>query len=243
MLKATLREYKGSQELSKRSLDFDRTSGSITIGRSESCDYTIGQALGEWAKGIARVQATLEISDGAITLIDGSRERPSTNGIWLHGEPIKDAIALIPGLDLTLFKSGQAKVSLIVADTESTSDRSLDTYTGQDLLSLVQEQAEAGSRAIAALQEQVAALAEQLTHREAIDTNQERRLVQTEKRLNRALASVLGVIAAIVLASGWSGGTLEDRKQWSSTLQAIAIGIAAAYFKSKENEQAKAAKS
>lgn len=237
MLKATLREYMGSVERDKRSLLLDRTLGTITIGRGGECTYQIGKTLGDWAKGIGRVQATIEFTEDTITLVDGSREKASTNGIWLHGEPIQGAIALTPGMDLTLFKAGLAKVSLIINDTEAVHDHGKDTYTGEDLLSVLQLQVsrieEQGQR----MQEQVLLLAEQLTHREAIDTAQETRLLATEKRLNRMVALVLGAIAVIVLATGFlGGGSNEERKQWSSGLTSVAIGAAALYFKYKEKE-------
>src|SRR5579885_62390 len=68
----------------------------------------------------------------------------------------------------------------------------------------------------------------------AIDTNQEQRLMAAEQRRNRVLTVLFAAIAAIVLASGWVGGSNEDKKQWSSTLTSIAIGVAALYFKSKD---------
>jgi hypothetical protein len=241
MLTATLREFMGSTERSKQVLNLDPARSSITLGRSETCTYPIGKTLGDWAKGIARVQATIESTGDGIVLIDGSREKVSTNGIWVHGEPIQGAIALHPGLELTLFKSGSAKVSLIINDPDTEGDRTSDTYTGQDLLGVLQEQVSLLAEQNHRIESQVVLLAEQLAHRTAIDTNQEQRLIQTEKRLNRVLAIVFACVSAIVFASGWTGGTIEDRKQWSSTFTSIAIGVAALYFKSKENEQ-KAAK-
>ncbi len=250
MLKATLREYMGTAEHSKRVINLDRTQGDITFGRSDSCTYQIGKSLGKSGEGISRVQATIEFKPDSIVLVDGSRKERSTNRVWVHGTPIDDEITLYPGLDLTLFKAG-GKVSLLINDPDTDGDRGSDTITGQDLLgvlqdqiTLLQEQNQQIQVQVKLLAEQLAHreaidnnLAEQLAHREAIDNNQEQRLLRTEKRLNRALAIVLSVIAAIVLASGWVGGSSEDKKLWSSTLQAIAIGVAAAYFKKQEDRQ------
>jgi hypothetical protein len=74
MLTATLREFMGAIERSKQVLNLDPPQ-QITLGRSETCTYPIGKTLGDWAKGIARVQATIESTGDGIVLIDGSREK------------------------------------------------------------------------------------------------------------------------------------------------------------------------
>lgn len=239
MLRAVLREYLGSEELSNRRIPLDLELAPITIGRSEGCTYQIGNEFGELVKWVARIQATIVDENGAIKLIDGVKGRPSTNGVHCHAERIDGAIALTPGLQLTIFKADRAKVTLDVTDSDDSNDahdNAHGTYTGEDLLDRLQEKVELLGGQIGALHQQVELLGGQVAQREAIDSNQERRLVQTEKRLNRVLAIVLGCVAAIVLASGWTGGSAEDKKQWSATLTSIAIGAAAVYFKSKENQ-------
>jgi len=242
MLKAILREYLGSEELSSRSIALNFDGAPITIGRSEVCTYQVGSKFGELSKWVARIQATIVTENGSIKLIDGVKGRPSTNGVYCHTERIDPEILLTPGLQLTLFKAERAKVTLEVVafiDGDVASDNPHDTFTGGDLLDRLQEKVEAFSGQIFALHQQVELLGGQLAQREAIDSNQERRLVLTEKRLNRVLAIVFGCVAAIVLASGWTGGSAEDKKLWSSTLTSIAIGGAAVYFKSKENQAEK----
>jgi len=239
LLKATLREFMGTEERHRRAITLEPIPGVITLGRSEGCTYRIGKGLGHLALGISKVQCTITLQENGIFLRDGGTEGASANGIYCHTERLNGSIALVPGLELTIFKHGLAKVSLVISDSQSDSQGS-DTYTGQELLSVMQAQMAEMAEQTSAMHEQVKLLDSQLKQREAIDRNQEQRLIRAEKRLNRVLAIVFGVIALIVLASGWSGGTLEDRKQWSSTLTAISIGIAGAYFKSKENEGTKA---
>ena len=252
MLRAILREYLGSEELSHHCIILNPELLPITIGRAENCTYKVGSKFGELVKWIARVQITIAAENGAIKLIDGVQGKPSTNGVYCHGERIAPEIALTPGLQLTVFKADRAKVTLEVetAASDDASDRVHDTFTGEDLIDRLQEKVELLSGQIEALHHQLKALDGQivvlhrqvklfdgqLAQREAIDTNQEARLVLTEKRLNRVLAVVLGCVAAIVLASGWTGGSAEDKKQWSTTLTSIAIGVAALYFKAKENQ-------
>ena len=238
-LQAVIREHMGAVERDRRAIALEPIPGVITLGRSEGCTYRLGKSLSHLALGISKVQATITLQADGIFLRDGGTEGPSTNGIYCHAEKVSGSIALVPGLELTLFKHGLAKVSLVVTDSQN-SNHSGDTYTGQDLLSVMQEQMEALAAQTSAIHHQVELLDGQLKQREAIDSNQENRILRTERRLNRVLAVVFGVVAVIVLASGWSGGSAEDKKQWSSTLTAIAIGVAAAYFKSKENEGQKA---
>jgi pSer/pThr/pTyr-binding forkhead associated (FHA) protein len=238
-MQAVIREYMGTVERDRYALPLEPIPGVITLGRSEGCTYRLGKSLGHLAMGISKVQATITLQGNDIFLRDGGTEGASTNGIYCHAEKVNGSVALVPGMELTLFKQGIAKVTLIVSDSQGSSQGS-DTYTGHEVLAQLQGQMEALAAQTSAVHEQVELLDGQLKQREAIDAKQEERLKQTEKRLNRVLAAVFGVIALIVLASGWSGGTLEDRKQWSSTLTAISIGIAAAYFKSKENEGLKA---
>lgn len=242
MLKAILREYLGTDELSSRSIALNFDGAPITIGRSTTCTYQVGSNFGDLSQWVARIQATIVTENGSIKLIDGVKGRPSTNGVYCHSERIDPEILLTPSLQLTLFKAECAKVTLeIVAfiDGEGASDNLHDTFTGEDLLNRLQEKVGLLDGQIGALQQQVELFSGQLAHRVAIDNNQERRLVLAEKRLNRVLAIVFGCVAAIVLASGFSGGSAEDKKLWSSTLTSIAIGGAAVYFKSKENQAEK----
>lgn len=242
MLKAILREYLGSEELSSRAITLDADGVPITIGRSMICTYQIGTKFGDLVCWIARIQATIVAENGSIKLLDGEKGRPSTNGVWCHAERIDPEILLTPGLQLTLFKAERAKVTLDVVafiNGEAAVDNLHETFTGEDLLDRLQEKVELLGGQIGALHQQVELLGGQLAQREAIDSNQERRLVLTEKRLYRLFAVVFGCVAAIVLASGWTGGSAEDKKQWTTTLTAVAIGSAAAYFKSKENQAQK----
>ena len=238
MLRVILREYLGSVELSNRCITLSPELTPITIGRAESCTYQVGNEFGELVRWIARIQATIVIENGAIKLLDGIKGKPSTNGVYCHAERITPEILLTPGLQLVIFKAENAKVTLDVFANGINDDRdeAHGTYTGEDLLDRIQEKVEAFGGQIDALHNQVELLSGQLAQREAIDSNQERRLIQTEKRLNRVLAIVFGCVAAIVLASGFSGGSAEDKKLWTSTLTSIAIGGAAVYFKSKENQ-------
>ena len=242
MLRAILREYLGSEELSSRAISLNPGLTPITIGRSESCTYQVGSKFSDLSKWIARIQATIVEENGAIKLLDGVKGKPSTNGVHCHAERIAPEILLTPGLQLTIFKAENAKVTLDIADSYSSEDAHDElhgTYTGEDLLDRLQEKVEAFGGQVGALHKQVELLGEQLAQREAIDSNQERRLIQTEKRLNRVLAIVFGCVAAIVLASGWTGGSAEDKKQWTTTLTSIAFGAAALYLKSKENQSEK----
>jgi len=234
-MKATIREYMGSEERDRRLLSLEPWMGTVTLGRSESCTYTIGKTLGNLALGISKVQATITAAGDTFTLKDGGVDGVSTNGIYCHAEKIEGSIALTPGLELVLFKHGMAKVTLVISDG-AVVEYGKDTYTGQDLLSVLQVQVQTLDGEIGALHHQVEALGNQLAQREAIDTNQEQRLMAAEQRLNRVLTVLFAAIAAIVLASGWVGGSNEDKKQWSSTLTSIAIGVAALYFKSKDKE-------
>lgn len=241
MLRAILREYLGSEELSNRSIALTPGLTPITIGRSESSTYQVGNEFGELVRWVARIQVTIVDENGAIKLFDGVKGKPSTNGVYSHTERIATSILLTPGLQLTLFKAGRAKITLDVTGAVTGGGR--DTFNGDDLLDRLQEKVEALDGQIGALHEQVNTLHRQvelfdrhLEQSKAIDINQEGRLILTEKRLNRVLAVTLGCFAVIVLASGWTGGSAEDKKQWSSTLTSIAIGAAALYFKSKENQ-------
>ena len=249
MLRAILREYLGSEELSRRSIPLDIGGKPITIGRSPNCTYQIGEKFNDLSRWVSFIQATLLDENGCIKLIDGVKGKVSTNGVYCHAERIEGAILLTPGLQLTIFKADRAKVTLDVTNSKrsnGTQDELHGTYTGEDLLDRLQEKVEllggqigAFTGQIGALHRQVELLGGQLAQREAIDSNQERRLILTEKRLYRLFALVFGFIAAIVLANGWTGGSAEDKKLWTSTLGAIVIGSAAAYFKSKENQSEK----
>lgn len=237
---ATLREYTGTIERDRRFLELINPGTPITIGRSDLCTYKIGMTLGNLALGISKVQATITFEQGEIRLKDGGADGLSTNGIYCHGEKLETPIALVPGLELTLFKHGIAKVTLHMTDLALV-EHGRDTYTGQDLLSVLQEQVATMGGQMDALQLQVGLLGTQLAHREVLDRTQddrdrqqEQRLLTAEKRLNRVVVLLLVAIAVIVLAFGWSGGNSEDKKQWSSTFTSIAIGIAALYLKSKE---------
>lgn len=237
---ATLREYTGTTERDRRFLELINPGTPITIGRSDLCTYKIGMTLGNLALGISKVQATITFEQGEIRLKDGGADGLSTNGIYCHGEKLETPIALVPGLELTLFKHGIAKVTLHMTDL-AVVEHGRDTYTGQDLLSVLQEQVATMGGQMDALQLQVGLLGTQLAHREVLDRTQddrdrqqEQRLLTAEKRLNRVVVLLLVAIAVIVLAFGWSGGNSEDKKQWSSTFTSIAIGIAALYLKSKE---------
>lgn len=249
MLRAILREYLGSEELSSRSIALNVDCEPITIGRSTTCTYQVGTNFGELVCWVARIQATIVVENGSIKLIDGEKGRPSTNGVYCHSERIAPEILLTPGLQLTLFKADRGKVTLDVAafiDGDVEIDNPPGTFTGQDLLDRLQEkvgllgeQIGAFNGQILALHQQVELLGGQLEQREMIDSNQERRLVLTEKRLYRFFALVFGCVAVIVLASGWAGGSAEDKKLWTSTLTAIAIGSVAAYIKAKEPQSEK----
>lgn len=249
MLRAILREYLGSEALSSRVIALNPGNAPITIGRSSTCTYQVGSAFGDLSKWISLIQATIAEENGAIKLIDGVKGKPSTNGVHCHAERIAPEILLIPGLQLTIFKVERAKVTLDVSDSYSSDDARDElhgTYTGEDLLDRLQEKVEAiGGQVgafggqVGALHKQVELLGEQLAQREEIDSNQERRLILIEKRFYRLFALVFGFVAVIVLANGWTGGSAEDKKQWTSTLTAIAIGSVAAYFKSKENQSEK----
>ena len=237
---ATLREYTGTTERDRRFLELINPGTPITIGRSDLCTYKIGMTLGNLALGISKVQATITFEQGEIRLKDGGADGLSTNGIYCHGEKLETPIALVPGLELTLFKHGIAKVTLHMTDL-AVVEHGRDTYTGQELLSVLQEQVATMDGQMDALQLQVGLLGTQLAHREVLDRTQddrdrqqEQRLLTAEKRLNRVVVLLLVAIAVIVLAFGWSGGNSEDKKQWSSTFTSIAIGIAALYLKSKE---------
>jgi len=237
---ATLREYTGTTERDRRFLELINPGTPITIGRSDLCTYKIGMTLGNLALGISKVQATITFEQGEIRLKDGGADGLSTNGIYCHGEKLETPIALVPGLELTLFKHGIAKVTLHMTDL-AVVEYGRDTYTGQDLLSVLQEQVATMGGQMDALQLQIGLLGTQLAHREVLDRTQddrdrqqEQRLLTAEKRLNRVVVLLLVAIAVIVLAFGWSGGNSEDKKQWSSTFTSIAIGIAALYLKSKE---------
>ena len=235
MLRAILREYLGTEELSRHSIPLDIGGKPITIGRSPGCTYQIGDKFNDLSKWVARIQATILDENGCIKLVDGVKGKASTNGVYCHAERIEGAIVLTPGLQLTIFKADRAKVTLDVTDSKrssGTQDELHGTYTGEDLLDRLQEKVEA-------IGEQVELLGEQLAQREAIDSNQERRLILIEKRFYRLFALVFGFVAVIVLVNGWTGGSAEDKKQWTSTLTAIAIGSVAAYLKSKENQSEK----
>ena len=242
LLRAILREYLGSEEQSSRSITLNLDVAPITIGRSEVCTYQVGSKFGELAKWVARIQATIVTENGAIKLLDGIKDRPSTNGVYCHSERIAPEIFLTPGLQLTLFKAERAKVTLEVVafiSNDVAIDNLHETFTGEDLLDRLQEKVELLGGQIGALHKQVELLGGQLAQREAIDSNQERRLVLTEKRLYRLFTVVFGFVALIVLVSGWTGGSAEDKKQWTTTLTSVAIGAAALYFKSKENQSEK----
>lgn len=241
MLRAILREYLGSEELSSRSIALNVDGAPITIGRSTTCTYQVGSKFGELVCWVARIQATIVIENGSIKLLDGEKGRPSTNGVYSHSERIAPEILLTPGLQLTIFKAERAKVTLDITDKDAFLGEggAHDTFTGEDLLDRLQEKVELLGGQILALHQQVELLGGQLTQRETIDSNQERRLVLTEKRLYRLFALVFGCVAVIVLASGWAGGSAEDKKLWTSTLTAIAIGSVAAYIKSKEPQSEK----
>jgi len=233
-MKATLREYMGTEERDRRSLQLLPDQGPVTIGRSESCTHTIGKTLGQLALGISKVQATITFNETQIALKDGGVEGVSTNGIYNHNERVKGAIVLVPGLELVLFKHGIAKVTLVVSEALALVEYGKDTYTGQDLLSVLQEQQQAMTGQLEALHLQVSLLGDQITQRETIDNNQERRLFAAEQRLNRVVMYLLSAIAVIVLVFGWSGGNSEEKKRLSSTITSVAIALAVAYLKSKE---------
>lgn len=243
MLKATLREYMGSEELERKRFGLDISAGMITIGRSSECTYQVGQALGEWGRGIARIQATITSEAGKLMLLDGSREKPSTNGIWVHGDQVKGSIALTPGLELTLFKSGRAKVSLLISDgaivEAGSSDH--DTYTGEDLVSILQEQIEELKAAVPSLKAEVGKLAQQLQareaidcRREAIDQHQSKTLVIVQRRINRVVMVLLGAFLLMLLSSGWLG--TSQREELLKTGTSIAVAVALGYLKLKEKE-------
>lgn len=248
MLKALLREYLGSEELSSRSITLNLDVAPITIGRSILCTYQVGDKFGNLHAWIARIQATIVTENGSIKLLDGEKGRVSTNGVWCHAERIEPEILLTPGLQLVIFKVENAKVTLDVFLDGINDDRdeAHETFTGDDLLDRLQEKVEAFSfqaevfgGQIGDLHKQVELLGGQLAQREAIDGNQDRRLALTEKRLYRLFSLVFGCVAVIVLAIGWTGGSAEDKKLWTSTLGAIAIGSVAAYIKSKEPQSEK----
>lgn len=240
-MQATLREYFGAEERDRRVLDLQPSETPITLGRSGECTYQIGKTLGTSALSISKVQATITAPDGVLLLQDGGVGGVSANGIYCHGERLDEPVPLVPGLELTLFKHGLAKVAFSVNTTAIAEHRG-DTYTGQGLVDVLQEQVHAISGQVAAMNLQIGLLADQLAAREALDKQQaERDKQQAERdkqqdqRLNRVLAGVCGVIAVIVLLSGWSGGSAEDKKAWSSTFTSVAIGIAALYFKSQDH--------
>lgn len=235
MLKATIREYMGAEELDRKRVALDPTNGPITIGRSSECSYSIGGTLGEWARGIARIQATIAFDGEQIVLIDGSKEKASTNGIWVHGDQIKGAIALTPGLELTLFKSGRAKVCLLVSDGLTTDHGNhQDTYTGEDLTSILQEQIEALKEQGKQMGDQIGALAEQLAAREKIDQHQTETLVVVQRRINRVVMVLLGTFLLMLLSSGWLG--TSQREELVKGGSSIAVAVALGYLKLKEKE-------
>ena len=235
MLTATLREFMGSTERFKQVIDLDRSRGDITIGRSESCTYQIGKYLGKFGEGISRVQATIEFKPDSIVLVDGSRKEQSKNRVWVHGAPIDGEITLYPGLDLTLFKAG-GKVSLVINDPDTGGAHASDTYTGHELLGVLQEQVTLMAEQNEEVKAQVAALAEQLAHRNALDDNQEQRLLQTEKRLNRMFTVIFGSISAIVLIASFLGGDSDNRKLLTNAAATALSGGIAIYFEKQRKE-------
>lgn len=261
MLKATLREYLGTTERAKQVIRLDRAQGDITLGRAESCTYQIGKSLGQFGEGISRIQATIEFKPDRIVLVDGSRKEQSTNRVWVHGAPIDGEIDLYPGLELTLFRAG-GKISLVINDPDTAGDGSSDTYTGQELLGLLQEQTEGMSKSIVALQKQVVALGEQLAHREKLDAQREeldaqradldaqqsQQLNDLQRRVRHIVSGVLVFAAVIVLGSGLLKDLgADERKEWRSLLSSVikelllagALGGGALLVqKSKENNGA-----
>jgi len=222
---ATLREYTGTTERDRRFLELINPGTPITIGRSDLCTYKIGMTLGNLALGISKVQATITFEQGEIRLKDGGADGLSTNGIYCHGEKLETPIALVPGLELTLFKHGIAKVTLHMTDL-AVVEHGRDTYTGQDLLSVLQEQVAdlavvehgrdtyTGQELLSVLQEQVATmggqmdalqfqiglLGTQLAHREVLDRTQDDRDRQQEQRLLTAEKRLNRVVVLLLVA-------------------------------------------
>jgi hypothetical protein len=83
---------------------------------------------------------------------------------------------------------------------------------------------------------QVASLAEQLAHRNALDDNQEQRLLQTEKRLNRMFTVIFSSISAIVVIASLLGGDSDSRKLLTNAAATAVSGGIAIYFEKQRKE-------
>lgn len=210
-MKITLCEFLGAEEKFRDTFTLSQSSDVITIGRGSQCTYKIGKGIGDWSKGISLIQCTITVINDVITLTDGSGSKKSANGIWHHYEPIESSIVLVPGMDLTLYKQGRAKVCLSVRDAQHINNEN-DTYTGEDLMTILQDQ-------IVLLQNQVGILGVQLNKREETDSAQSFAIESLQKRLKKVVTGALVIIGLVVLGTGLiKDFTLEERKEYRTVL-------------------------
>jgi len=213
----------------------------FTLGRSDSANFCIGMGLGEWNQGISGIQATILFEDNQFVLVDGSPDRPSSNGIWLHTGRITEAVPLVAGVKLTLYKHGLAKVEMTVLDKfeQSALHRlSHKTYGEDDLTSILQAQA-------IALQEQITALSGQLEQRLAVDEQQQQRLDKLQSQVRKSVAGVLAFGASLVVLNGLMGElSAEEQDRWQDlTFELVSKGLMAtvlggtALYVSKEGKK------
>lgn len=91
--------------------------GTITIGRSQECDYQIGKhfrnANENYGRGISRVQATIVTKGAYVQVQDGSKGNPSSAGLFKpSGERIHNSTMLRSGEFVYLYKQGSCVIRL-----------------------------------------------------------------------------------------------------------------------------------
>jgi hypothetical protein len=238
-MKGTIRETLNGQVQTSYTVSLDRP---LTIGRHATCDIRIGGAFeGEVAQGISRIQATVITGDdGDLYLIDGTVDRKSKNGVWHNGKPITAPFRLVAGADLYLYNSdGEASAETTThrgGVIELLLDRPMDTqetYAGGLLLEVLQERIEELTKQVALManrdtqiEQRLDALTTQNTAqadaRSQIDQQQTALIQALDKRLRKAVAAALVVMAIAFVTFTLSGeASSEERSEWRKTLVQI----------------------
>jgi FHA domain len=210
---------------------FSLSEGEFAIGRASICDCVIGRNIGDVARSLSRVQATIVVGgDNKIFLYDGTIRDRSLNGCFFQGEPLSSPLEIPKvGAIVELLRNSEYS---IVAEFSETSRRSpqpredCETYTGEELQHLLE------------IKEQIAGLSGQIKHLEQSQREDQQRF----KRLKQL------ILGALIVPAALGALTLTDPKARESAISdlkntlvslatPILLAVAIAAIKPQQSEE------
>lgn len=203
--------------------------GTITIGRSQECDYQIGKhfrnANENYGRGISRVQATIAIHGTYVQVQDGAKGNPSSAGLFKpNGERIHNSTMLRSGEFVYLYKQGSCVVRLARCQRqelprigENFSDTTMEGVPAKLLID------------IAAIREETQAIGEGLKSLIGrIDSIEEHDRIQTkELRRHKGALLITMLMTLVSVVISWQMQGKNTDKLTDALISLIPIAISA----------------